>query len=469
MPRTRLSLAALAFLIIAPASPRAQEAPGAGPCGQITAACQGAGFIAGGAGRGTGLIADCVLPIMQGTPQPRQARRALPRIDPRLIADCKASNPRFGGTTAQPRPSAPPSPQPVATPVEPQVPAANGARRCAATADAMPSGLAVVLASHEQRERGRDLQALNNPSISGVALQINWRDIEPVQGRPDWSKLDDLFAAAEASHKWVQLLIFPGFFSPAWALQGAETDLFAIQYGPGHGTVTPLPMPWDQVYLGRWFAFLKQIGGRFGGSPAFRMIAADGPTSVSAEMTLPHKRPEIAKWLSHGYTPARYLAAWQKAFQVYAQDFPDQCISLSAPGLPLLEGGRVIDAAAHARARQTIIDQAGGVFGKRFALQWSDLHAGHAAVEAPDQTSTVIGLSGRLITGLQMRTSAEGDSDVMGAPGQAPLALRRSIDKGMAPNQAGQRINYLEIYEPDVLAPEMQSVLQYAAAMFARK
>jgi hypothetical protein len=39
----------------------------------------------------------------------------------------------------------------------------------------------------------------------------------------------------------------------------------------------------------------------------------------------------------------------------------------------------------------------------------------------------------------------------------------------MAPNQAGRRIDYLEIYQPDVLAPEMQSVLQYAAALFARK
>ena len=95
--------------------------------------------------------------------------------------------------------------------------------------------------------------------MSGVAVQINWRDIEPVQGKPDWSKLDALFAAAVSANKWVQLAIFPGFFSPAWALEGAKTDLFAIPYGPGHGTVTRLPMPWDRVYLDRWFAFVKQL------------------------------------------------------------------------------------------------------------------------------------------------------------------------------------------------------------------
>jgi hypothetical protein len=85
-----------------------------------------------------------------------------------------------------------------------------------------------------------DLRALDNPFISGIALQIHWRDIEPVQGQPDWSKLDELFAAAESSKKWVQLLIFPGFFAPAWAVEGVKTETFPIQYGPGKGTVEKL-------------------------------------------------------------------------------------------------------------------------------------------------------------------------------------------------------------------------------------
>jgi hypothetical protein len=81
----------------------------------------------------------------------------------------------------------------------------------------------------------------------------------------------------------------------------------------------------------------------------------------------------------------------------------------------------------------------------------------------------VISHAGRLITGLQMRCSAEGDSAVMGTGGDPPLALRRSIDKGMRPNDAGQHVDYLEIYEPDVIAEEMQPVLQYAASLFEGK
>jgi len=289
--------------------------------------------------------------------------------------------------------------------------------------------------------------------MSGVAVQINWRDIEPVQGSPDWSRLDGVLAAAEPANKWVQLDVFPGFFSPAWALQGAKTDLFAIQYGPGHGTVTKLPMPWDRVYLGRWFAFMKQLGERYGKSTAFRMVAAAGPTSVSEETTLPSSPSDTQKLLHDGYTPAKYLGAWAEAFQVYATAFPNQCISLAT-------GKRNI----------AILERAMQVFGRRLAIQSNDLHAGRAQVEAPDNTEFINSYSGRIITGFEMRGGSQGPvpSQVMGAAGNPPLALKKSVDKGMAPNKAGRHVNYLQIYAGDVLAPAMQPVLQYAASLFQR-
>jgi hypothetical protein len=49
-----------------------------------------------------------------------------------------------------------------------------------------------------------------------------------------------------------------------------------------------------------------------------------------------------------------------------------------------------------------------------------------------------------------------------------PNSTRKSIDKGMAPNNAGKHVNYLEIHEGDVLADEMQPVLRYGSSLFAR-
>lgn len=328
-----------------------------------------------------------------------------------------------------------------------------------------PAGLVVVIVD-KPKNQSLDLAALKNPCISGVALQIHWADLEPAPRQPNFSKLDQLFAAAESSHKWVQLLIFPGFFSPAWALDGVKTETFAIQYGPGRGTEMQLPMPWNKLYLERWLAFLKMLGERYGKEPAFRVIAAAGPTSVSVEMTLPQKPKDLKVWASDGYTPRKYIEAWQEVFRACAVDFPNQWISLAlGSGLNINDQGRR-EPKEGERTRQQIIDNGVAQLGSRFALQNSDLSAG--PVRHP-VTEFVIGYSGRVVTGLQLRTSAMRESADMGAAGDPPLALRRSIDLGLTPNRVGQRINYLEIYEPDVMADEMQPVLRYGASLFTRQ
>lgn len=104
----------------------------------------------------------------------------------------------------------------------------------------------------------------------------------------------------------------------------------------------------------------------------------------------------------------------------------------------------------------------------RVSLLRCDLHAGHAPVEALDNTDFINSYSGRIITGFEMRGGSQtpSASEIMGAAGDPPLALRRSIDKGTAPNNAGRHINHLEIYEGDVPAPDMQPVLEYAASLF---
>jgi hypothetical protein len=324
----------------------------------------------------------------------------------------------------------------------------------------------VVVIEDKPKQNRLDLQALNNPLISGVAFQSRWRDIEPVQGRPDWSKLDQLFAGAESSKKWVQLLIFPGFWTPPWALEGAQTEMFAIQYGPGKGGVERLPMPWGRVYLTHWFAFLKQLSDRYGKSPAFRVVAAAGPTSVSAEFTLPGTPEDVQKWRSAGYTPSKYIQAWQKAFQVYAADFPSQYVSLSSgSGLNIDERGKK-DARERKPTKEAIIDEGIRLLGRRFVLQNSNLDGNPEPERGPHGVPLVISYNGRVITGFQLRTSCLRNSGNMGAEGDPPLALKKSINRGMQPNNNGHLVNYLEIYEPDVLAREMQPVLQYGASLF---
>ena len=80
----------------------------------------------------------------------------------------------------------------------------------------------------------------------------------------------------------------------------------------------------------------------------------------------------------------------------------------------------------------------------------------------------IIGYSGRVITAFQMGGGMERaiGSRKIGAEGNPPLALRRSIDLALTQNQAGQHVNYVEIYGAEVLPANMQPVLRDEAARF---
>jgi hypothetical protein len=244
-----------------------------------------------------------------------------------------------------------------------------------------------------------------------------------------------------------------------------KTEQFPIQYGPGKGKIEALPMPWDAVYLKRWLAFVKLLADRYGSLPAFQMVDVAGPTSVSAEATLPQSAADIKTWQADGYTSTKYIAAWKTVFAAYAGDFSHQIVSLSfGDGIDLNDQGKVQKGQANA-TRDAVIEEAMSALGYRLALQFSNLD-GTSDAGGPG-TALTISYNGKVDTGLQLRTSAANAG--MGADGDPPLALRRSIDNGMRRNPARLHVTYLEIYEPDVVAPDMQSTLQYGASLFSAR
>ena len=219
----------------------------------------------------------------------------------------------------------------------------------------MPSGVIAVqqwLYNQPNQPSAFRAEVYQDPSISGLLFRANWSSVEPSEGEFQWQIIDDVFAAASASGKYVILSFVPGFATPAWALPGVQTATFDWQYGPKGeaGQTGTLPMPWDTTYLSRWFTFLQAVAARYGSNPQFRMVALAGPTSVSDETSLPNQPQDpglpnsgsdVSQWISLGYTPARYEAAWKSVFQEYAQLFPGQYISLStARTLPIGDDGK---------------------------------------------------------------------------------------------------------------------------------
>ncbi len=339
--------------------------------------------------------------------------------------------------------------------------------------------------------------------ISGVDLAIGWDILQPTDGPIDWAPLDCTFAQADAHRKFVVLTLLPGWHTPEWALASTTSATPAtdpITACPGSVTVTrfawsyhgsdppteTLPDPWNSVYLCRWFNFLKAVKQRYGRNPEFRMISVAGPTSISAEMTLPRNPgspppgpdtcapthpvtvkvdppcdtaipavatsangtpvdtygSDIAMWQALGYTPAAYTGAWATAFQRYSAMFPNQYLSLAlGNGLPI--GGpqagatgapSLLDPSQITATPLTVIRTALG-YKPRFVLQENAL-GGTGPVRRPYEY--VQANCADATTGFQTEAPA--------LPSVSPSQLAAALESGVT---AGGR--FIEVYAQDVL------------------
>ncbi|HLK63745.1 MAG TPA: hypothetical protein VKU19_09910 [Bryobacteraceae bacterium] len=148
---------------------------------------------------------------------------------------------------------------------------------------------------------------LGNPAISGVNIGQRWDNIQPTSAAAyDWSYIDDAFTAATAVRKTVQLILTPGFDTPAWLLKqipscdplfssgsaaadcGKVTFLGYPEQARADGNV--LPLPWNSIYQAAWGTFLTQLNARYGSNPAFVALAIAGPVGASDEMIFPNNQ-----------------------------------------------------------------------------------------------------------------------------------------------------------------------------------
>jgi hypothetical protein len=231
--------------------------------------------------------------------------------------------------------------------------APQASRRAEPAAIRMPRGIYAVVVMDSTR--AADLTALlNNSAVSGLAIRMFWSSLQPAQDRYDFRSLDAVFDSAAAVHKTIQLILVPGFGTPAWVLSelstcdsllsapvdsggggkkggghagkaaGHRTEKaashrtekavpghagaassgapkcgkasFEVSEGAAHGQTQELPLPWDPVYKKHWKAFLTEVATRYGSREAFVSIAVAGPTAESVETILPREGNQLDRW-----------------------------------------------------------------------------------------------------------------------------------------------------------------------------
>ncbi len=183
-------------------------------------------------------------------------------------------------------------------------------------------------------------------------------------------------------------------------------------------------------------------------------------------MTLPNTPADLCTWVKVGYTSDRIIGAWKQVFANYAQIFPRQYFSLALyPPLPIVnkthcQNGNPtgIDHAESQRVSTVIIGLGVDNYPKQFVLQDNGLTSVPAGAY-----NMVKSYGGKVVIGFQLATSAMMSPTYMGNP-DGVTALQNSLQKGVDAN-----VQFLEVYEQDVLSPATQNVLSTFASELAQK
>ena len=218
---------------------------------------------------------------------------------------------------------------------------------------------------------------LSDTAISGIAAGAHWGQIQlssPLctverncapftENGYLWDYVDDVFIAANAKNKSVQLIVIPGVDTPGWVLQQIQScdGMFisatdATGYAPAdcgtvvfkgypeesHGDTHILPLPWNTTYINAWAYFLGILNGRYYSNTAFVAITVAGPTCASTEMILPttangsiQKKsgmPADQAWaalIAHSFPGVNnyqasdqvFIDYWKQAIDLYEQTF----------------------------------------------------------------------------------------------------------------------------------------------------
>jgi hypothetical protein len=295
-----------------------------------------------------------------------------------------------------------------------------------------------------------DPLVFSNQGVDGIVVRTTWKDTEAQPGQYDWTFIDSEINRASAKGKMVILIVLPGAYTPAWAEEGAQTATFTSKYGSSAGQTLILPIPWDSTYLGHWYDFVRALGVRYDPNPTVVNVPAVGPTSISAEMSLPDTPEDVTQWISLGYTKDRYEAAWKQTLDIYMQTFPHKKVTLTLyPGLP------IPNEAARETVRQDLVDYGVRQYSAQFGIQTSGLSA-RKQMDPRMGYDLVKSYAGKITTGFTLGTAASVKPERLG--GSDPrTALLDTINFGL---EAG--VKYLVIYEKDILDPALKSTIQYA-------
>jgi hypothetical protein len=286
------------------------------------------------------------------------------------------------------------------------------------------------------------------PFIAGWLVRPGWDKVEPAEGEYDWSYVEAEIALARKLNKKTTLAVLGGPQTPAWVYKASATE-FAYTLRLGNAGDAKIPLIWEDVYLKKWAACIRELGRKFGDDDSVALVHITGATANGLEMQLPFLPKDRQQWDKLGYTPEKVIGAWKHIIDVFADAFPGKPLDIDVH--PVLGTDKVAEeVAAYGSSK---LGKRFGIFGGWLSgldAQRDRYHAGMHAIARE--------YGPRGFAAFQMIASATR------TPGQfAEGGLKAAVEQGLSWNA-----RYFEIWETDAMNPKLQPLLTEMAAGISR-
>jgi len=306
--------------------------------------------------------------------------------------------------------------------------------------------------------------SLTNPDVVGIAVRNGWRLVEPVEGQFDWSFLDaEVARATNAGKKIILRVPAGGVSTPSWVFAAGVKTFTFTDSNPYHSTynqTVTIPVFWDPILLAKKSDLMAAMGAHFAGNSTVVMVGVSGANATTDDWNVPNAPADIEQWKSLGYTSSKLITACEQQIDTAAAAFPQCTISMAVGQNGLLDA--TPDTVASA-----VVSYALSKYSGRFIVQKNTLSA-----QTPDPMLAPNFSAWRIMNDNEPQVAAQMMWDVTNdttgrmngnvTPFDPVTTLQAAVDLGLR-----YRLNFEEIYEEDVLNPNLAGVIHYASTNLA--
>jgi hypothetical protein len=306
---------------------------------------------------------------------------------------------------------------------------------------------------------------LTNPNVSGVSIREQWQDVEPLEDVYDWSYFDTQMQRAENARKEILLRIpSGGGNTPQWVFDaGVQTFSFVDmnRYHDTYNQTVTIPVFWDRIFLQKKKKLIRAMGAHFAANPNIVLVSTACANATTDDWNVPSTTIDVQNWKAIGYTSDKLINACKEIIDTTMAAFPGQFVLLAVG-----RNGQNLDPSPDYVARQ-VVKYGRTMYPGRLIVQKNSL-----STNIPDPSILPTLGAWQIIfdnqpdVAGQMLWFATDDLKCRLNGGAKPcdsvLVLREAVRLGA---QYGMR--YQEIYQKDILNPDLASVISYAAKLLA--